>query len=307
MKPTHLDERRKSTLIHSSELPGLFPYTGGKTRLRSWLHEFLPKRMDTYAEAYVGSGGFFFGLEEGVATMEAINDLDHEIYNVFKVLQDPVQFDILQRKLRLTPYSREFFSDAVNIHKSPVDFTSVASMQEHAWATMVGFAMSISGSGAKNAGNWGVSRVATTQCVGRWNKRLFLLDRFHERLSGVHIDNSDAIHFIHQWDSPTTVFYADPPYLRSTRKGRDRIYSTEMTPERMDELLDTLFAAQGAVLLSHYSEPSFDQLFLDRGWQLFTKDWFTTASTQMQKRDERTARTECAYLSPTLQKMLRNS
>jgi DNA adenine methylase len=52
-----------------------------------------------------------------------------------------------------------------------------------------------------------------------------LVDRFTavaDRLSGVHIENRDALGLITSHDRPDAVIYCDPPYLGSTRAGRAR-------------------------------------------------------------------------------------
>lgn len=91
------------------------------------------------------------------------------------------------------------------------------------------------------------------------------------RLSGVVIENRPAMQVMAAHDRPDTLHYVDPPYPHSTRNaGHD--YRHEMTDEQHRELAAFLRGLKGAVVLSGYTCPLYDELFAD--WQRHEKKTF---------------------------------
>ena len=83
-----------------------------------------------------------------------------------------------------------------------------------------------------------------------------------ERLRGVQIENRPAVELIPRFNYPNVLIYADPPYVLGTRHGKQ--YRFEMDDKNQNDLLDTLLAHKGPVLLSGYD----NKLYNDRlqGW-----------------------------------------
>ena len=67
---------------------------------------------------------------------------------------------------------------------------------------------------------------------------------------------------ITRFNYPNVLIYADPPYLLSTRHGKQ--YACEMTSNDHENLLDALLAHKGPVLLSGYDSPMYCDVL--RGW-----------------------------------------
>jgi len=74
-----------------------FRYHGGKFRLSPWVHQHLPAHR-TYDEPFGGAAGVL--LTEPRSYAEVYNDLDGDVVNFFRVLQDPAQRDRLAGSLR---------------------------------------------------------------------------------------------------------------------------------------------------------------------------------------------------------------
>ena len=83
-----------------------------------------------------------------------------------------------------------------------------------------------------------------------------------ERLRGVQIENRPALEVIKRFDYPNVLIYADPPYVLSTRHGKQ--YQHELDDKGQNDLLDVLLTHKGPVLLSGYD----NELYNDRlkGW-----------------------------------------
>ena len=67
-----------------------------------------------YCEPFAGSGAVL--LNRPPSGVETYNDLDGEVVNFFRVLRDDP--DELQRKMALTPFSREEFALACQVDES---------------------------------------------------------------------------------------------------------------------------------------------------------------------------------------------
>ena len=78
------------------------------------------------------------------------------------------------------------------------------------------------------------------------------------------IDSVDALQAIRYWDTPSTVFYVDPPYVHETRRNTT-LYRHELTLARHKELVETLLQVKGRVLLSGYDHPVYRPLE-EAGW-----------------------------------------
>ena len=86
-----------------------------------------------------------------------------------------------------------------------------------------------------------------------------------QRISHLIIEQHDAIACIKKWDYPTHLFYVDPPYLMSARRGKDkRQYQYELLEAAHVELVDALTLTRAGVVVSGYPSPLYEQLF--EGW-----------------------------------------
>lgn len=91
-----------------------------------------------------------------------------------------------------------------------------------------------------------------------------------DRLKGVVIENRPADQLIRRFDGPSTLIYADPPYLHGTRSQKrvegalEHAYAHEMTDEQHEQLLDLLLGVESMVVLSGYGHPLYDERL--RGW-----------------------------------------
>jgi DNA adenine methylase len=107
--------------------------------------------------------------------------------------------------------------------------------------------------------------AATTS---KWRSHLKMLHWWHDRLSRVQIDKTDALKAIEYWDSPKTFFYIDPPYVMNTRKRGK--YKHELTDNYHEKLIDLLLKIKGRVMLSGYNNELYTVLEKE-GWKRFDK------------------------------------
>jgi DNA adenine methylase len=233
-------------------------WVGGKGQMIAKLRKHVPLGGKPYCEPYMGAASLFFSRDPAPA--EVLNDMDGDLVNLFRCLQDKKLFEELKWKIQYTIYARAEFDRAMEILKDK----SVTDRVLRAWAFFVfhNLKMAIGDS-------WGRAFTSTNGCAivtNSWIMRLTMLDDWHKRLLLAQIDNRDAIDVIRYWDTPDTVFYVDPPYHLDTRKTK-QVYAVEPDNDHHIRLVDTLLKCQGAVVLSGYYHPVYAPLS-DAGWQV---------------------------------------
>ncbi|NJI85531.1 DNA adenine methylase [Shewanella sp. Iso12] len=232
-------------------------YHGGKFRLAKWLLSNMPSHR-CYVEPFGGAASVL--LQKPRSHGEVYNDLDQDIFNLFKVLRDPNLVEKLIELCELTPYSRDEFLLAYELSEDPL---------ERARRTIVRSAMGF-GSGAATFHPTGFRCEAKRQYNNSakvWSKYPPVLAYVCERLQGVNIENRDAATCIKNHDGSDTLFYVDPPYLMETRQVRNNkgVYQHELTNDEHEALLKQLCSVEGMVVLSGYDSTVYNDLL--HGWE----------------------------------------
>jgi DNA adenine methylase len=238
-------------------------FYGGKWLLAPWILSYMsPHRV--YVELFGGGGSVL--LRKPRSYIEVYNDLDFEIVNVFQVLRG--RPDELVRLIDLTPYSREECELACEASDDPV---------ERARRYLVRMGMGHSGQGSQYdpTGVHGKPPGFSTgelrmggSLAGAWASFADVLISIVDRVKGVTIERKDALDLIPVWDSPGTVFYADPPYLPDVRRSKS-VYKFEMTEEQHIALANALNGIKGSALVSGYDSPLYNDLY--GGWERYEK------------------------------------
>jgi DNA adenine methylase len=238
-----------------------FVWFGGKGRMLAKLMRHVPKGGRPYCEPYMGAASLFFAREP--APVEVLNDIDGDLVNLFRCLQDKATFEELKHRIRYTLYARSEFGRALDILKDE----SVTDPVQRAWAFFVALNQGFGGKKPTGIGNWGRSFAPAGGCAhgnSRWMMRLSMLDDWHLRLLRAQIDSRDALEVIRYWDAPDAVFYVDPPYHHGVRIEKNA-FAVEPSHNHHMRLVETLLACEGAVVLSCYDHPVYSPLE-EAGW-----------------------------------------
>lgn len=219
---------------------------------------YLNTPHTVYVEAY--GGGASVLLNKPPSPVEVLNDIDSEVVNIFRVLQDEVKFKELKHRLEWTLYSRAEFVKAIDI----VQNGNVTDPVLRAWAFFVAQNQGFSGMNSRNfsKGSWSRSLVIN-KGISFANK-VSTLELIKERLKNVQVDNIDAIACIQYWDSSDTLFYLDPPYIHDTRILKEA-YQHETDDAHHRQLVNTLLTIKGQAVLSGYAHEIYKPL-LEQGW-----------------------------------------
>lgn len=243
-------------------------------------------------------------IHKARAYAEIYNDLDGELVNVFRVLQNPRRAQRLESLLKITPFARDEFELSYKPSRSPVERArrtiirsfmgfgsdSVARLK----ASRVGFNTRIS-SVMRTGFRWNSNRSGTTAATD-WARYPNYIRMFCERLQGVTIENRDAITILRKMDREDALHYVDPPYPMSVRsrnptKKVEHRYRHEMTERQHTHLAKVLHSLKGMVIVSSYRGELYDGLYsawMRREW---TGGQFCSANSHSQ------IRTECVWLN----------
>ena len=221
-------------------MKSLLHYPGGKKRIAPWIISYMPPHH-SYLEPFFGCGGVFF--QKSPARIETINDLDGDVVNFFRVIQNPSTRSKLQEWLIYTPYAREVYDET--FRKAPADpveragYFVVRSMQSHGFrlTERCGWKKDVYGREAAYA-------------VRYFNEMPENIAYMAARLKGVQIENRPAIELIRAFNHPNVLIYVDPPYVLSTR-GRKQ-YRYEMEDPEHVEMLEEICRSDAMVMLSGY-------------------------------------------------------
>ena len=269
------------------------------------LAPLVPSGGRPYCEPYCGGASLFFS--RAPAPVEVLNDINGDIVNLFRCLQDRATFEELRHRIMWTPYARGEFARALEVlQKTDVDPVT------RAWAFFVACNQGHNGK-TTCLGNWSrafISRCGTSAVTNKWLMRQSMLDAFRARLLHAQIDNRDALEVIRYWDNEDAVFYIDPPYVAGTRKDLN-VYAYEPDDEHHRKLVSILVETKGAVVLSGYETPLYAPL-TEAGWTKteFATACFTTGRTrQAKERGLESAlknhpRTEVVWRNPRCLEML---
>lgn len=127
------------------------------------------------------------------------------------------------------------------------------------------------GSTSVYKGGWKNDRAAREYAyeVRHWrNLPCWILDAV-ERLKDAQIEQTQATQLIRRYSHPEVLIYADPPYEKQTRNGRKYVVDM-MESERHIELLETLKAHPGPVILSGYENDLYEKHL--QGWMKLHKN-----------------------------------
>ena len=278
-------------------------YHGGKFRLAPKLVRIFPAHR-VYTEVF--GGGASVLMHKPRSYSEIYNDLDGEVVNVFRVLQDPRKAQRLERMLRLTPFARREFELGYKPSRNDVERarrTIIRSFMgfgsdsiTRLKASRAGFNTRIS-SVMSTGFRWDANRRGTTP-ASDWASYPLQIPFFCQRLQGVTIECRDAVTILRKMDSADALHYVDPPYpigVRAIGNGStpEHRYRYEMADRDHYDLADQLHQLKGMVIISSYPGRLYELLY--EGWQRIA---WTGGQFCGLKSGSRT-RTECVWLNKT--------
>jgi DNA adenine methylase len=231
-------------------------YHGGKWKLAPWIISQMPAHR-VYVEPFGGGGSVLLRKPRSYA--EVYNDKWDTVVNVFRVMRDPQKAEKLKAHLELTPFSRTEFMEASLPSEDDVD-----SARRTILRSFAGFKSASTNGDFSTGFRANYNRSGTTPAHD-WVNYPTGIRIYVERLRGVTVENKDAIEVIEQHDSPSSLFFVDPPYVHATRNMQrgNASYACEMSDEDHRNLSDSLHHVRGMVMLCGYDCDLYRDLFAD--------------------------------------------
>lgn len=163
------------------------------------------------------------------------------------------QPEALAKAIRLTPFSREEFTDCYDI--------TIGDDVERARRTLVRYHQSF-GTSNSSKNSWrNVQSYGGPRCATMWNYLPDSIMECCERLKNAQIENIDGIELIKRYNHPDTLIYCDPPYLQSLRKKN--MYAHELGDNRHIELLEVLKQSKSKIVISGYDNEIYNKILSD--------------------------------------------
>jgi DNA adenine methylase len=232
----------------------LIKYFGGKGNgLGLKILQLFPpqSKYDIFLEPFAGAANVL--LSKPAHGIEIYNDLEQNVYSLFKVLSNKELFHKFKDLCDLTYYSRDIRQEFKN-DLAEKDL----SLLERAYRFFYVNRTSVNGIG-------GIS--VTAECIRRnmsksvsdYLSAIDGLPEIHDRLSRVIIENSDGIELIKKYDRDRAMIYADPPYSLDTR-GPTR-YKVDMDLTQQTQFIDVALNLKKAkILISGYDCKEYNRL-----------------------------------------------
>lgn len=249
-------------------MKAIFKYPGSKWSIAKWIIDFFPEHH-SYLEPFFGSGAVLFNKPR--SNIETVNDLDGNVVNLFEwIRKDPER---LAHEIYYTPYARQVYDDAYS------------QVPEDSFEKAVNFYIRLNmGHGFRTNGEkvgWkndvqGRERAYASQ---DWCSLPEKIMQAAERIRGVQIECRQAVDVIERFNYPNVLVYNDPPYVLSTRHGKQ--YRCELDDKEQNDLIDVLLAHRGSVIISGYD----NDLYNDRLRNWHREETFCYSQVCSKKRE----------------------
>lgn len=210
-----------------------FSRTGGKSKLAKKLINKFPKNYEIYVEPFVGAGNII--LRKKPQGVEIINDLERDIYIIFKAIQnDPIY---INENVQHTLIKDK---DEYKCMLKNKDAVSLIRIFKQSFLGRVGHYMNPDlrlKDGRKSDGTIKTDYIPIS-----------------ERLQNVQIYNEPFEKMIEKYDTYETFFYLDPPY--ESKNKRD--YNDYVSPE---EIYKNIKNITGKFMLSYNNSENIRNIF----------------------------------------------
>lgn len=269
-----------------TKLKTLTPYYGGKfNKVGKFISQILPVHRH-YCEPCGGMAGVMMLKQPSFC--EIYNDIDNNIVTLFEVVRDPDTFRELERRLDLTPYSREEWRRCQRTFKEEPEPI------EKARKVYVCLSMGFLGSLGNKSFSYGGTRYESSVSRTYFNG-LKSLPAIHRRIKDLIIENQDCLVVAKKWDNKETCFYWDNPYLKDTRVTFND-YAYEMSDEQHQNTLDFVTSCKAKVIMSGYAHKMYTEALEANGFTRIDLATFSRGSMSNGKGYE-SKRTECLWIN----------
>ena len=245
-------------------------YFGGKGTMVNTILKYFPPKYNMYVEPF--GGAYSVGFKQQ-CRVEIYNDLEKNVYSLFKVLSDPTLFPEFKKKCDLAYYCNDLREESKQMLK-----LNNLSIVDRAFCFFC-----INRTSQNGVGGFSINTIVRRNMSKSVSDMLSAIDGltdFHHRLSKVIVSNYDGCKIIKRCSKPDTLFYCDPPYPWSTR-GNVR-YTVDMDEHKHQEFLDTVLNNKSLYLISGYDNDQY-KILEANGFKRIDFPVKTTTGTHQKK------------------------
>lgn len=224
-------------------------YYGGKSYMTDIIVEQFPKEYNIYVEGFGGGASVLFSKPQN--GIEIYNDLNENVYALFKALSNDELFTQLKERMDLALYSAQLREEYKELLKTNI------SLEDRAYYFLCVNRMSFNGVGGFSTTH--IVRRNMSKSTSDFLSMIDKLPQIHNRLSSVIIEHRDIIELIDKYDKRDVFMYLDPPYVVSQRRSNQK-YECDMTDEQHKELIARLLSCKCKWLLSGYDSSIYQPL-----------------------------------------------
>ncbi|MFK3971206.1 DNA adenine methylase [Pseudomonas sp. NPDC087358] len=242
----------------------IIPWMGGKRRLADRLIPLFPPH-ECYVELFAGGAALFF-MRPQPAKVEVLNDINGELVNLYRVVQNHLEEFIRQFKWALS--SRQIFEWQKMTR--PETLTDIQRASRFFYLQLHAFGGKVSGQ------TFGTATTTPAINLLRIEENL---SAAWQRLSGTYVENLPWLECAERYDRAHTFHYMDPPYWNTAGYGVDFGF------DNYDRIADFMRGCKGRVMVSINDHPDIRRVF--RGFhQKEIKIRYSTANRRQGASDE---------------------
>ncbi len=217
----------------------IIPWLGGKRRLADTILHRFPAHT-CYVEVFAGGAALYFLRQP--AECEVINDINGDVVNLYRVVQNHLEEFVRQFKWALS--SREIFKwTQITPSETLTDIQRAARfyyLQHQAFG------------GRVQGQSWGTATTAPAVNLLRIEESL---SAAHLRLASAYIERLDWKECMRRYDRPHSLFYLDPPYWET--EG----YGVPFPWEEYEAMAKIMRELKGKAILSINDHPQIRECF----------------------------------------------
>lgn len=219
----------------------IIPWLGGKRRLADKLIPLFPPHQ-CYVELFCGGAALYF-LRPMPAHVEVLNDINGELVNLYRVVQNHMEEFVRQFKYALS--SRQVFKWLQMTRTEPLTDIQRAArffyLQHHAFG------------GRVEGQSFGTATTAPSVNLLRIEENLS--NAYLRLANGTTVENLPWDECLLKYDRPHTFFYADPPYWQT--EG----YGVEFGFDHYERMAELMRSAKGRMMVSINDHPDIRRIF----------------------------------------------
>lgn len=223
---------------------------GGKGRMAKHIISRMPEHT-CFVDLFGGAAHVI--AQKSMITNEVYNDIDGDMVNFLLVSR--AKSEELMQACESIPYSRQLYE---KWKREPMPTDDFERAVRFFYLNRSGIAKGNSSYGT----GWRHSKEHNT--ASTYQSACKRIKEFGKRMSNVMIDNRDFREIIRVYDSPTTLFYVDPPYIDREHRYKLTAADKENPMQLHYDLAGELNKIQGKAVVSYYEHPLLDELY--EGW-----------------------------------------